>query len=228
MAASILLGRPAPSAVQLTRFPAPPATAAAPAPAPLPPAVPTPQQELRREAHKHSELFLRAFAHNPDGTLAALEAILNGASNPTPPHQRSKKRALPRSGHGELSPSDPPAAGAALGAAPLVVRNEGARTRRCSAAGSGGGGSAVRSGAGSSSDAGGDAGDAGAAGVFGGDEARDHAQGTPSPGLKTASQQLFDLIDDDARGEVGCAGSAGEGHHAGGALVGAAGAAPRQ
>jgi len=110
----------------------------------------------------------------------------------------------------------------------LVVRHEGARTRRCSAAGSGGGGSAVRSGAGSSSDAGGDAGDAGAAGVFGGDEARDPAQGTPSPGLKTASQQLFDLIDDDARGEVGCAGSAGEGHHAGGALVGAAGAAPRQ
>ena len=219
MAASILLGRPAPSAVQLTRFPAPPATAPAPAPAPLPLAVLTPQQELRREAHKHSELFLRAFAHNPDGTLAALEAILNGASNPTPPHQRSKKRALPRSGLGELSPSDPPAAGAALGAAPLVVRHEGARTRRCSAAGSGGGGSAVRSGAGSSSDAG---------GVFGGDEARDPAQGTPSPGLKTASQQLFDLIDDDARGEVGCAGSAGEGHHASGALVGAAPAAPRQ
>ena len=77
MAASILLGRPAPSAVQLTRFPAPPTPAPAPAPAPLQLTVLTPQQELRREAHKHSELFLRAFAHNPDATLAALvtEAI---------------------------------------------------------------------------------------------------------------------------------------------------------
>jgi hypothetical protein len=194
MAASILLGRPAPSAVQLTRFPAPPTPAPAPAPAPLQLTVLTPQQELRREAHKHSELFLRAFAHNPDATLAALEALLTAPSNPTPPHQRSKKRALPRAGLGELSPSDSPAAGSALGG-PLVVRHEGARTRRCAAVTSGG--SAARSGAGSS----GDAGDAGDAGDEARDEAREPALDTLSPGQQTASQQLFALIADDAMGE---------------------------
>ena len=214
MAAAILLGRPAPSAVQLTRFPAPPTPVHAPAAAPLQLTVLTPQQELRREAHKHSELFLRAFAHNPDATLAALEALLTGPSNPTPPHHRSKKRALPRPGLGELSPSDSPAAGSVLGGGlggGLAARHEGARTRRCSTVTPGG--SAVRGGAGSS----GDAGDAG-------DEAREPAQGSLSPGQQTASQQLFDLIDDDARGEA----SGIRSHRANEALVDAAGAALRE
>jgi len=64
LAASILLGRPAPSSVaRLTRFSAPLAS--------VPPhstsaATPTLHQELRRDAHKYSETFLRAFTHNPE------------------------------------------------------------------------------------------------------------------------------------------------------------------
>ena len=223
MAAAILLGRPAPSSVQLTRFPAPPTPVPAPAPAPLQLTVLTPQQELRREAHKHSELFLRAFAHHPDATLAALEALLAGPANPTPPEKRSKKRALPRPGLGELSPTDSHAAGSALGG-PLAVRHEGARTRRCSAVTPGG--TAVESGAGSSGDAGDAGGDAGGEAR---DEAREPALGTPSPGQQTASQQLFDLIDDDAsQARASCIRGAGEGHHASEALVDATGATPRE
>jgi len=123
LAASILLGRPAPSSVaRLTRFSAPLAS--------VPPhstsaATPTLHQELRRDAHKYSETFLRAFTHNPEATLSALEKILRDPANT---HRApARKRSLVQAGSASSAPS-------ASGPSPPPC-HEGAWTRRCSATG---------------------------------------------------------------------------------------------
>jgi len=104
LAASILLGRPAPSSVATrTRFPAPLALRPTPE---SPPAPPTPHQELRCEAHKHSETFLRAFTHNPEATLSALEKILQDPANTHKP--RARKRSFVKACSVSSAPSAAP------------------------------------------------------------------------------------------------------------------------